>query len=113
MCPGVESDKFGDCPKCGMPLEPMSAGAEEENDEAELRQLFRKLWIGAVLALPVFISALAGMIPGFPLNNEEAMGWRRRSNQTHDRRSDPSSARAGLFRNGPPRLPKSSARLIK
>ena len=77
MHPEVQQDHPGDCPKCGMPLEPMNAGTEEEDDEAELRQLFRKLWIGAVLALPVFISAMAGMIPGFPLNNEEAMGWRR------------------------------------
>ncbi len=26
MCPGVESDKPGDCPKCGMALEPMPLG---------------------------------------------------------------------------------------
>jgi P-type Cu+ transporter len=77
MHPEVQQDHPGDCPKCGMPLEPMSAAAEEEDDEADLRRLFRKLWIGAVLALPVFISAMAGMIPGIPLNNEAAMGWRR------------------------------------
>lgn len=77
MHPEVQQDHPGECPKCGMPLEPMQTAAEEDDDEAELRQLSRKLWIGAALALPVFLSAMAGMIPGFPLNNESAMGWRR------------------------------------
>jgi Cu+-exporting ATPase len=75
MHPEVQQDHPGDCPKCGMPLEPVSAA--DDDDEAELRQLSRKLWIGAALALPVFLSAMAGMIPGFPLNTEAAMPWRR------------------------------------
>jgi P-type Cu+ transporter len=78
MHPEVQQDHPGDCPKCGMPLEPMSAGADDqEDDEAELKQLARKLWLGAALALPVFLSAMAGMIPGVAFNNESAMGWRR------------------------------------
>jgi Cu+-exporting ATPase len=78
MCPGVESDKPGDCPKCGMPLEPVSAAAnDQEDDEAELTKLRRKLVGGAVLAAPVFLSAMAGMIPNFPLHTEATAGWRR------------------------------------
>ena len=77
MHPEVQQDHPGDCPKCGMPLEPISAAAEEEDDEADLRRLFRKLWIGAALALPVFLSAMAGMIPGIPVNDESSAMWRR------------------------------------
>lgn len=45
MHPEVQQDRPGDCPKCGMPLEPLTAAAEED-DEADLKQLARKLWIG-------------------------------------------------------------------
>ncbi len=64
MHPEVQQDHPGDCPKCGMALEPMtvSAGAAEE-DNAELRDMTRRLWIGAALALPVFVLAMAHLIP--------------------------------------------------
>ena len=69
MHPEVQQDHPGDCPKCGMPLEPDNAATAEDDDEAELRQLARKLWIGAALALPVFLSAMLGMIPGISLDS--------------------------------------------
>jgi Cu+-exporting ATPase len=93
MCPGVESDKPGDCPKCGMALErnpawvALAAGkpiyscpmhpevqqdhpgncpkcgmtlelktvttTKSEDDNAELRDMTRRSWIGGALALPV------------------------------------------------------------
>lgn len=61
MHPEIKQDKPGDCPKCGMHLEPKSAPAEEDNKEA--RMLSRKFWIGLFLALPVFLLALGEMIP--------------------------------------------------
>ncbi|OYY73772.1 MAG: copper-translocating P-type ATPase [Gammaproteobacteria bacterium 28-57-27] len=64
MHPEVEQDKPGICPKCGMALEPKawSAGANEEN--VELTDMTRRLWIGAALTLPVFLLAMAHLIPG-------------------------------------------------
>lgn len=76
MHPEVRQDHPGDCPKCGMPLEPIAAATDVADDEEDLKRLARKLWVGAILALPVFLSAMAGMIPGLPLSNEPA-GWRR------------------------------------
>lgn len=77
MHPEVRQDHPGDCPKCGMPLEPLQAGGEEaEDDEHELRQLARKLWIGGALTLPVFMSAMAGMVPGLT-DSGSAEPWRR------------------------------------
>jgi len=75
MHPEVRQDHPGDCPKCGMPLEPVQAG-DEADDELELRQLSRKLWIGGALAVPVFISAMAGMVPGLAITGA-AESWRR------------------------------------
>ena len=77
MHPEVRQDHPGDCPKCGMPLEPIAAAAGVTEDEEDLKRLARKLWIGAILALPVFLSAMAGMMPGLPLDNGSALGWRR------------------------------------
>lgn len=76
MHPEVRQDHPGDCPKCGMPLEPVQGGeAADEDDDGELNKLARKLWIGGALALPVLISAMAGMA-GLSLEGEAAT-WRR------------------------------------
>lgn len=63
MCPGVESDQPGDCPKCGMALEPKIVQAEVEEEDAELRDMTRRFWISAVLTLPVFLVAMAHLVP--------------------------------------------------
>ncbi len=77
MHPEVQQDHPGDCPKCGMALEPISAAGDKDDDGAELRLLARKLWIGAALALPVFLSAMLGMIPGVSLDSVIGAGVRR------------------------------------
>ena len=63
MCPGVESDRPGDCPKCGMALErnPLFAA---DGEDLEIRALTWKFWIAAALTLPVFFLAMGHMIPG-------------------------------------------------
>ena len=78
MHPEVRQDHPGDCPICGMPLELASGGSSDDSDdEADLKRLSRKLWIGAVLAAPIFISAMAGMFPGILPNDQRAADWRR------------------------------------
>ncbi len=64
MHPEVQQDKPGACPKCGMALEPntVTAGTTDE-ENTELRDMTRRFWIGAVLTLPVFILAMAHLIP--------------------------------------------------
>jgi Cu+-exporting ATPase len=64
MHPEVQQDHPGDCPKCGMALEPktVAAGADE-TENAELRNMTKRFWIGAVLTLPVFVLAMAHLIP--------------------------------------------------
>jgi len=64
MHPEVQQDHPGDCPKCGMALEPktVTAGADDEGN-AELRYMTKRFWIGAALALPVFALAMAHLIP--------------------------------------------------
>jgi Cu+-exporting ATPase len=64
MHPEVQQDHPGDCPKCGMALEPktVTAGTDDE-ENTELRDMTRRFWIGAALALPVFVLAMAHLVP--------------------------------------------------
>ena len=56
MHPEVVQDHPGSCPKCGMALEPRTVAVEEDN--AELNDMSRRFWVSAILAIPVFISAM-------------------------------------------------------
>jgi Cu+-exporting ATPase len=64
MHPEVRQDHPGDCPICGMPLEPrtVTTGADGE-ENAELRDMTKRFWIGAALTLPVFVLAMAHLFP--------------------------------------------------
>ena len=66
MHPQIEQDHPGNCPICGMALEPKNvvAGGEEEN--AELRDMTRRFWLGAALGFPVFLVAMWHIVPGAP-----------------------------------------------
>jgi len=62
MHPQIERSGPGACPICGMALEPKTVTAGPE-DDAELRDMTRRLWIGGALALPVFVVAMAHLVP--------------------------------------------------
>jgi len=57
MHPEVVQDHPGNCPKCGMALEPRTVAPQEE-DNAELRDMTRRFWVGVVLSGPVFLLAM-------------------------------------------------------
>ena len=62
MHPEIIKDGPGNCPICGMSLEPVMAAEEEEN--IELRSMTQRFWFSAFLALPLFILAMtADMMP--------------------------------------------------
>ena len=67
MHPEIEQDHPGNCPICGMTLEPKTpvAGGEEEENE-ELRDMTRRFWVGVVLSTPVFALAMAHIAPRAP-----------------------------------------------
>jgi len=61
MHPQIVRPAPGACPICGMPLELRTpSGAAEENPE--LRDMTRRFWIAAALAVPVMILGMSGMI---------------------------------------------------
>jgi len=56
MHPEIIRNEPGDCPICGMVLEPNTVATVEEN--AELIDMTRRFWVSLLFALPVFISAM-------------------------------------------------------
>ncbi|HEX3447768.1 MAG TPA: heavy metal translocating P-type ATPase [Isosphaeraceae bacterium] len=63
MHPEIVRDRPGSCPICGMALEPMTVSADAEVDP-ELADMSRRLWICAVLTLPLLVLSMAEMVPG-------------------------------------------------
>jgi Cu+-exporting ATPase len=63
MHPEIVRDGPGECPKCGMALEPRSVTVEEE-DNPELRSMSRRLWVCAALSVPLLFVEMGSMIPG-------------------------------------------------
>jgi len=66
MHPQVLQDHSGECPICGMALEPKIAIAGKEENK-ELSFMIWRFWICLVLTLPVFLLAMSDIIPGQPL----------------------------------------------
>jgi P-type Cu+ transporter len=59
MHPEIIRDKPGDCPKCGMTLEPMGViDKKEEENTDELDYMTKRFWISTILAIPLFILAM-------------------------------------------------------
>jgi len=62
MHPEVIQDHPGSCPKCGMALEPRTV-TETEEDNSELRDMKRRLWVSALLSVPLLLIAMLGHVP--------------------------------------------------
>ena len=67
MHPEVVRPEPGSCPICGMALEPRTVTLEEQNPE--LDDMKRRLWVAAALSLPLFVMAMGDMLPGAPFRH--------------------------------------------
>ena len=63
MHPEIRQDKPGDCPKCGMHLEPLNAGGKENEEQKQIHSLSQKFWIGLALTIPLVLLVLGEMVP--------------------------------------------------
>ncbi|WP_108446341.1 heavy metal translocating P-type ATPase [Halomonas denitrificans] len=63
MHPEIRQEGPGDCPICGMALEPETVTADTGPSE-ELKDMTRRFWIGLVLALPVLVLEMGGHVVG-------------------------------------------------
>ena len=67
MHPQIRQSEPGNCPICGMTLEPVAA-AGDTGPGAELRDMTRRFWIGTALALPVAALEMGTHFPGLDLH---------------------------------------------
>src|SRR6266487_5972276 len=76
MHPEIRQVGPGNCPKCGMALEPVLASADERPNP-ELLDMTRRFWIGLVLTVPVFALEMSGHV-GLSLHrfmSASVSGW--------------------------------------
>ena len=67
MHPQIRQAGPGNCPICGMTLEPLKAAADA-GENRELADMTRRFWTGLALTLPVFILEMGSHIPVLGLN---------------------------------------------
>jgi Cu+-exporting ATPase len=77
MHPEIVRNQPGNCPICGMALEPRTVSIEEE-ENPELVDMTRRFWISLALSLPVFLIGMTDFLPGRPLErmiSMQVLGW--------------------------------------
>jgi Cu+-exporting ATPase len=77
MHPEIVRDEPGNCPICGMALEPRTVTVEEEQNP-ELVDMTRRFWVSLIFTVPLVVLAMARMFPGVPLLHAispRVLGW--------------------------------------
>src|SRR6188768_2082169 len=64
MHPQIRRDAPGNCPICGMALEPLEPSLEE-GANPELRDMTRRFWTCAVLSLPLLMLTMGAELTGW------------------------------------------------
>jgi Cu2+-exporting ATPase len=67
MHPQIQQSGPGNCPICGMTLEPMDVAAQA--DDSELKEMTRRFWISLALSLPLLFITMSEFIPGLNLHH--------------------------------------------
>ena len=68
MHPEIVQDHPGDCPLCGMALEPMGVPDPDAGPNPELIDFTRRFWISAALSIPLLVIAMGPMV-GLPVES--------------------------------------------
>ncbi|HEV8138321.1 MAG TPA: heavy metal translocating P-type ATPase [Pyrinomonadaceae bacterium] len=77
MHPQIIRERPGNCPICGMALEPRTITTTEE-ENPELTDMTRRFWVSVFLTLPVFLIGMNDLLPGRPLERlatMDVLGW--------------------------------------
>jgi len=73
MHPQIVRNAPGNCPICGMTLEPRMATGSEDN--AELEDMTRRFWVSLALTAPLLALVMSDMLPGAPLRQAVPAAW--------------------------------------
>ena len=67
MHPEVESDRPGNCPKCGMSLEKKEITLDDDSNP-EYLDMLRRFKVSVLFVIPLLVLAMGDMLPGAPLS---------------------------------------------
>lgn len=62
MHPEIEQVGPGDCPICGMDLEPKFVDMADDGDDEQYADMKRRFWVGVVLSVPLLVIAMGPMV---------------------------------------------------
>ncbi len=68
MHPEIDQEGPGDCPKCGMSLEPSTFSLESDGENSELSDMTRRFWFAAAFSGPLFLLVMLDMLPSRPIS---------------------------------------------
>ncbi len=68
MHPEVIQDEPGDCPICGMALEPVMVNLDSDDQNHELIDMSRRFKFAALFTIPLFIIAMGDLLPSQPIS---------------------------------------------
>ena len=74
MHPEIRRNGPGQCPICGMALEPLEPSLEEEANP-ELIDMTRRFWVSALLTFPLVVLAMGMELLGWQLLSMRASSW--------------------------------------
>ncbi len=74
MHPEIRQTGPGNCPICGMALEPETVSLDDGPDP-ELVDMRRRFWWSAIFTVPLFTYAMGEMVPGLGLSRIINPGW--------------------------------------
>ncbi len=77
MHPEIEQRGPGDCPICGMDLEPKVVQLEDEAEAQQYADMRRRFWVGVALSVPLLVVAMGPMV-GLPVADwigQTMFGW--------------------------------------
>ncbi len=64
MHPEIIRDVPGNCPKCGMTLEPRTSTLEQEQSNPEYEYMRKRFIFGAIMTIPLVVIAMRDILPG-------------------------------------------------
>jgi Cu+-exporting ATPase len=76
MHPQIVQNEPGNCPICGMTLEPLTVTIDQTNPE--LDSMTRRFWVSAALTLPLLAIMVSDIVPGHALQRllkGQLLGW--------------------------------------
>jgi Cu+-exporting ATPase len=76
MHPEIRQSGPGDCPICGMALEPVAGSEAGPDEDPEYLDMRRRFVVAAALSVPLLLVAMGDMLPGRPISTLLGPGTR-------------------------------------